>query len=108
MDHSLSWTLALGTHPEELGMIPMFLSAHNPAPAAEQFNTMYRHGGGWNPMPGWRMVDGILHYPGDFGQDEIYPPLATTKLRDETISIHEHAWVSIMQPDGTFQVARMD
>jgi len=31
-----------------------------------------------------------------------------TKLRDEVIVLYESEFVAIFQPDGTFEVARMD
>lgn len=90
---------------EMLGFIPTFLSERDPRPAAEQFDDAYRHGGGWHPFEGFKMLpDGSLKYPGD----PAYQILAQAKLRDETISIYEHAWVAIVQKDGSFQVSRMD
>src|SRR5258708_6821588 len=89
-----------------LGYIPMFLSESDPRPAKEQFDLAYAHGGGWLPMNGWRLdlVTGWLKYPGD----PVYKPIARAELRDEVIFVYEHAWVSIVQPDGSYEVARMD
>lgn len=91
---------------ELLGFIPAFLSEHDPRPAKEQFDSAYAHGGGWHPMKGWILytTDGAMEYPGD----PIYKPLARAQLRDETIYVYEHAWVSIVQKDRSFEVARMD
>jgi hypothetical protein len=56
-------------------------------------------------MRGFNMLsDGKLKYPGD----PIMQPLAETKLRDETIRYYEYSWLSITQPDGTYEVARLD
>lgn len=90
---------------EYLGMIPYFLTPADPRPAREQFDENYQHGGGWKVFKGHSMdPDGTLHYPGD----PALPPLAEAKLRDETIRFYDYAWVSITQPDGTFEVCRMD
>ena len=88
-----------------LGYIPGFLSEADPAPAAEQIDRNYRSG--WFPTIGAKCrldADGTLHYPGD-------PPLrpvACTQLRDEMIFVYPGAFVAIVQPDGTFEVARVD
>jgi hypothetical protein len=99
------WFLAPRVDPEMLGVIPSFLSEDDPRPAREQFDAHYRIGGGWRPMPGFTMLpDGALGYPGD-------PPtlaLAETRLRDETIRFYEYSWVAVIQPDGSFEVCRMD
>ncbi len=91
--------------PEMLGFIPEFLNEDDPRPAKEQIDSNYGHGGGWHPLPGWTMLpDGNISYPGD-------PPcllLAETKLRDETIRVYQYAWMAIIQPDGSFEIARLD
>jgi hypothetical protein len=92
---------------EYLGMIPYFLNPADPRPAAEQFDANYQHGGGWLPMRKWQMVNlevGVIRYPGDPPKK----PLAWMQLRDEKIFVYESAWVAIVQPNGTFEVARMD
>lgn len=91
---------------DALGLIPEFLSETDPRPAAEQFHERYSHGGGWRPMKGWKMGPiGELMFDGD---TETLPPIAVATLRDEMICIHQSAWVSIRQLDGTFEVSRMD
>lgn len=100
------WT---NKHPEAcldwLGFIPQMLSDADPRPTAAQFNENYAHGGGWRPFKGFSLqADGSLTYPGD-------PPtrlLYEARLRDELIRVYEHAWVAIVQPDGSFEVSRMD
>lgn len=88
-----------------LGLIPGFLSERDPRPAAEQFNSNYAHGGGWSPLKRWGHVkDGIIKYPGD----PQMAPIARATLRNETIYVYPHAWVGIFQPDGRFEIARMD
>ena len=91
--------------PEMMGYFPGFLSEDDPRPAREQIDSNYQHGGGWQPFHGFTMLpDGNLSYPGD-------PPvqlLWETKLRDETIRFYNHAWCSIIQPDGSFEISRVD
>lgn len=90
---------------ETLGYLPQMISDDDPRPAAEQFDSNYRHGGGWDAFKGFRMLpNGDLSYPGD-------PPcllLAETNLRDEVIRFYQHSWVAIIQLDGSFEVSRMD
>jgi len=94
-----------------LGYIPQMLSEADPRPAKEQLDEGYRHGGGWQPFPrhiggtGFAMLpSGNMQYPDD-PETQL---LAETRLRDETIRVYLHAWVAIVQPDGSFEVARMD
>jgi hypothetical protein len=88
-----------------LGYIPGFLFADDPHSATVQLSRAYQHGGGWSPFKGHTMLpNGDLKYPGD-------PPtrlLAEARLREETIRIYDFAWVAVIQPDGTFEVCRMD
>lgn len=109
----LTWTLK---HPrmtmEHLGLIPTFLSEDDPRPAAKQIDVNYHFGGGWSPMKGWRMTPetGVISY-GDPSAPDADPPLpvlAETRLRNEIILFYESAWVAIVQPDGSFEIARLD
>jgi hypothetical protein len=100
------WTMK---HPQAtldmLGTIPMMLYELDPRPAREQFDEQYKFAGGWDPFPGFTLLpNGNLSFPGD-------PPtrlLAETKLRDEIIRFYEHSWVAIIQPDGSYEISRMD
>jgi hypothetical protein len=85
-----------------LGYIPSFLDENDPRPAAKQIDTAYV--GGWQPFPGFTMVDNGLRYPGD----PLTPLLAETKLRDETIRFYDCSWVAIVQPDGSYEISRLD
>lgn len=89
-----------------LGFIPLFLDEYNPAPAKEQFNHNYAHGGGWSPINGFTFDPETLTitYPGDPPHEAV----AKAKLRDETIIVYPFAWVLILQPDGSYEVSRMD
>lgn len=90
---------------DNLGYLPQFLSIEDERSAKEQLHDNYAHGGGWFPFKGFKMIEGnALKYPGD----PAYHPLAKTTLRDETIFFYPHAWVAIVQKDGSYEVARMD
>lgn len=89
-----------------LGFIPSFLSADDPRPAREQLDTNYAHGGGWCPVEGFKMnpVTHAIRYPGG-------PPhkaLAVAKLRDELIVFYTGAWLAIVHPDNSYEIARVD
>ncbi len=90
---------------EHLGFIPEMLSEEDPRPVREQLDENYAHGGGWDPFKGFKMrEDNSIKYPGD----PAHPPLARARLREETIYFYESAWVAIVQPDGSFEISRMD
>ena len=102
----MHWYLVHPMAPEALGYIPNFLSVADPRPAKEQFNERYVFGG-WKPFGTgkWKMNDKFeLLYPGD----PPTVPVAWTMLRDERIVVYVHEWVAIIQPDGSFEVCRMD
>lgn len=91
-----------------LGHIPEFLSERDARPAREQFDLAYRHGGGWSPMKEWERAGQGTNYSIKYPGDEAMNPLAITRLREETICFYEHSWVGIFQPDGKFEISRMD
>lgn len=91
-------------NPEMLGLLSSFWSEHDPRSAAEQANSSYAHGGGWQPFSGFTVTPKGLKYAGD-------PPMlliAEAKLRNETIRLYECSWVSITQSDGSVEISRMD
>jgi hypothetical protein len=91
--------------PGHVGELPMFINENDPRPAREQFHTSYAHGGGWQPMPGFTMShDFVLRYP----EDPPLSPIAMMRLHEERIFIYECSIVAIVQPDWSFEVARMD
>ena len=92
-------------HPEMLGMLPLIWDEADPRSAREQANDRYAHGGGWEPMEGFTLRNTTLKYKLD-----AHPLLfiASAKLHDEIILLYSGAWVAIVQPDGTYEVARMD
>lgn len=89
-----------------LGLLPSFLSLSDPRPTREQIDTNYAHGGGWFPMRGFKYnpAKRTLKYPGD----PILKPLAEAKLREEIILFYENAILPAVQPDGSFEVSRVD
>lgn len=92
---------------DHVGMIPYWLSSDDPRPAKDQLNTAYVHGGGWHSFGQgqWRITrSNFLHYPGD----PPLIPLAEINMRDELIVIYDCSIVAIIQPDRSFEVARMD
>lgn len=90
---------------EHLGLLPSMLDDRDPAPAREQFDRAYQHGGGWDPFNGFKLrPDNSLAYPGD----PPTRPIAQCRLRDELIVLYEHEWVAIIQKDRSFEVCRMD
>jgi hypothetical protein len=91
--------------PEDLGLLPDFLSDRDPRPAAAQIDQNYAHGGGWRPQQGFTLLPSkTLTYPGD----PPLQPVAMTRLRDETLLFYPHAILAIVQPDGAFEVCRVD
>lgn len=91
---------------DHVGLIPTFLSETDERSAKEQFDANYSHGGGWNKMDKFvfEPEEGTLTYPGD----PAYVPRAAMQLRDETILIYDSGWVCVVQPDGSYEVARLD
>lgn len=103
---SIEWKLL---HPRvtmaHLGLLPAFLSEGSPDPAAKQLGRGYSYGGGWSPVRGFRLRDdNHLLYPGD----PPLRPIAETKVNDEVVCVYEHSFVAVIQPDRSFEVARMD
>lgn len=89
---------------DHLGYIPNWLNTANPKKAAIQLNDGYQFGG-WQPSKGFKLgADNSLTYPGD----PAMKPLASAKLRDETICFYRSSWVAVIQADRSFEVCRMD
>ena len=101
-------TVALFRHDAErlIGPLPSFLDPKDPRPAREQFDANYRFGG-WQPIKGftcdWKN-DGTIHYPGD----PPLKPIAGMRLRKEAVMFYDYALVAVVQPDGTYEIARLD
>lgn len=94
-------------HPRAMdvaGSIPFFVDPRDTRKARVQLNENYAHGGGWAPMRGWELLpDDRIRW-----KDEVYAPAATLKMTGERVVVYHHAWVAIIQDDGSFEVARMD
>jgi hypothetical protein len=91
--------------PEHLGFLPGFLDEEDKRPAKEQFDDRYV--GGWMAFGGdkFKLLDRWrLKYPGN----PVLVPRAIARLRKELIVFYDHDVVAIIQPDRTFEVARMD
>lgn len=89
---------------DHLGLVPAFLYETDPRPACEQFNERYEFGG-WRPIKGFTKGErDALHYP----DDPELEPIAQRMFRDEKIVMYRHSLIAIVQPDGAFEVARLD
>lgn len=86
------------------GFIPTFLLHNDPRGVREQFNERYVSG--WRPFKGFTLNPETyaLSYEGDPDMNVI----ATMTFCDELIHIYPHAWVVVMQKDGSWEVCRMD
>lgn len=105
------WHLRPGVSPTVLGFIPAWLDDENPLSAREQLDAAYRHGGGWHPYEGFKLVkpsndvrDWRLSYPGD----PDYRVLAYTTIREEIILMFPHSWVAIIRAGELYSVARLN
>lgn len=92
---------------DHLGLIPTFLAPSSSLPAREQLDYAYSHGGGWRPLNDVFTLGEDNQLISKYDEPDLHP-LAQTKLRDEEIFFYDHAWVVIKQPDGSFEVSRMD
>ena len=90
----------------DLGFLPSLLSEDDPRGVKEQLDDKYRHGGGWRPMDGWTLEPKTfaLKYP----NDPPMRPLASAQLRHEQIFFYQYSFLCVVQPDGSFEVARVD
>lgn len=104
-DFGSPWELV---HPrataDMLGYVPGFIQADDPRPARDQINARYGEHGGWRPNPGWQLRADSIIYPGDPPR----PFVARTTHGDETINFYAGAYIAIVQPDGAFEIARID
>jgi len=97
--------LAAGDMHDLVGFIPQMLSDDDPMSARDQLDCGYQHGGGWSAFSGFEMSNsGSLTYRGD----QPLRPVAIGRLRDERIIVYPLGWVAVVQPDGAFEVSRMD
>lgn len=92
------------------GLLPQFLSEYSEDDAVTQLDASYAHGGGWRDFDGFKLtfLEGGSIYQLEYSGDRPMRQIASTKLRDEKIVLFEADWVAVIQPDGSFRVARMD
>jgi hypothetical protein len=90
----------------DLGFLPGLIDEGDQRRVAEQLNDRYAHGGGWRPMPGFKLdLDTMtLKYP----EDPPMKPLAAAVLRDETLVFYDYSFLMILQMSGSFEVSRVD
>jgi hypothetical protein len=102
----LCWTvLHPRARPEIAGFIPAFINDTDPRPLREQINERYRHGGGWQPIPGFTLDHATLEltYPGD----PTFVALYTATVRDEQFVIYDYG-ICVIRKGDEFEVARLD
>ena len=76
-------------------------------PAREILDENYRHGGGWSPFEGFKVADPkkfSIKYPGD----PTMRPHSLITFNHEVVAFYDSDWVAIWQPDGSFEICRMD
>lgn len=120
IEQGMMWELVDGTDPEILGLLPSMFSTKDPAPAVEQADRNYHHGGGWHPLKGHKLEKGedgryiLLYRPNDpepEPDEETDPPLhelARAELRDELLLLFDYGFMVVKQKDDSFEIARMD
>lgn len=100
---------------DHLGYLWMIFSDVDPRPCSVQVNERYTYGGGWSPMQKWTATpaDDLyraspetvrIKYPGD----PAFRVLFDFKINAERVFVFDGAWVMIVQPDGSHEIARMD
>lgn len=94
-------------HPEQLGFLPDILTSDDARPVKEQLEDRYRHGGGWRPIPGMSLnrKTMTMRFPGD----PIFKPAAFTTIGKEIVVFYPQcSLLAVIQPDGKFEVTRVD
>ena len=93
-----------------LGFIPGFIDAHKEDETlAQTFAREYI--AGWSVFQGFEMdKEGTLIYPSSDEEEQDPPlyPLVEVKIGEEVFRMYPNAWVSVTQPDGSFETVRMD
>lgn len=100
------WTFYRPDAAEWIGAIPLIINSAYDEPVAEQIAIGYAHGGGWMPFEGFVFSPEAMTitYP----DDPPYEAVAEVTIRGERVIVYPHAWVMVLQQDGTFQVTKMD
>ena len=84
----------------------------DPRPVKDQLEDRYAHGGGWRPNKGFRLQKGkdilaapTLRYPGDAP----FKAFAKAKFGDEWVIFYPYcSLLAVVQPDGSWEVVRVD
>ena len=94
----------IGGKAVDWGFIPTFLDPADPRPAVEQIDANYV--AGWNDFKGFTFDFDTLtiHYSGD----PPLRPLSALLFRKEMLLLYPSSWVLILQPDKSWQIARLD
>jgi hypothetical protein len=90
------------------GLLPSFFSEDDPRPAREQIAEAYDFGGGWQPLEGWTLDLSRHQAIGRYPEDPPFREVSRAQLRDETLILFQYAFLAIVQPDGSFEIARVD
>jgi hypothetical protein len=103
-----AWTTFVpGFTVAHLGYLPDILLPDDPRPVQAQLEDRYAHGGGYRSsgFDKFRLDPGlVLQWPEDPPQH----PLAATLIHDELVVLYPHALLLVMQPDGKWEVTRVD
>jgi hypothetical protein len=93
--------------PEHLGFLPDILTDHDSRPVKQQLEDRYAHGGGWRPINGMRLdrKTMIMRFPGD----PPFKPAALTQIGEEVVIFYPQcSLLAVIQPDGKYEVCRVD
>jgi len=75
--------------------------------ARDKINARYAHGGGWHSFEGFERASPDSHTL-TFRGDPPLHPLATMEHAEEVLAFYEGEWLAVFQPDGTFEISRID
>jgi len=98
------------SNPMLIGLIPEIITDRDPRPVHEQIESGYAHGGGWRPMPGFRLTcssvagKSVLNYPVDPALHEI----SRAQIGEELVMVFDCDFVVVVAANGGFAVTRMD
>jgi len=93
---------------EAAGLIPEFLSEHDPRTVQEQLDENYAHGGGWNSFEGFTLEGDSDHYVLSYPGDPVYHEVSRAEFRNQTLVLFQYAWLAIIEDGKLLDVARVD
>jgi len=94
-------------HPDDLGHLCDIILPDDERPVKDQLNDRYAHGGGYSPLPGFKLdrMTMSIRWPGD-------PPLRPSAMTmigaEKVFYYHYGCWLLILQPDESYEVTRVD